>query len=133
MSTTANPLIIFGRNRYGDGALTTVTVYDKAREAVLVIEGGYIEQRGRGDFVLAAKHPTATDREGDSAYVAILEGIGLTWDGMLGNRHTFTAALLRAQWTTEEPDEDGVMSFVPPNRPWKADTYTIEIKHKGGS
>lgn len=136
-------ITIKGRNRHADTALTRVTVRDKYRTEILVIEGGYIEKRGMaGEFVLAAKHPSATDEEHDSAYVALIDGAGLTWQDMLGPTHTFTGALLSAKFYAKDPTPEdscedcegdeahGFLEFTPPEQPkFPVGAYFIEVEH----
>ena len=128
---------ITGRNRYADEPCTVITVRDDYGVKFLVIEGGYIENRGKaGGFVLAAKHPSATDQEGDSSYVVLIEGCGLVWTDMFRSQHTFTAALLNAGWFTDAEaaayvEENGYLQFTPPKKPWKPGAYIIEVEHTG--
>lgn len=140
---------IHGRNRYADTALTRVTIrrgYRGFGDPLLIIEGGYIEVRDDG-FILAAKHPSATDVEHDASYVASFEGAGLTWKDMYGAVHTFTGVLLTAQFYTEDPEIEGscercadpvegsghqphgYLRFMPPDQKWKPALYTIEVAH----
>lgn len=126
---------IKGRNRHSDEVLTTVTIIDRYNKPVLVIEGGYIENRGPiGGFVIAAKHPTAVDDEGDSSYVAMIEGAGLTWTDMLTNTHHFTGALLTAQYITDGEAQQRIANddpwFTPPTQgTWRPGAYEIRIEH----
>lgn len=124
---------ITGRNRYTDEAITTVVIRNISGKALLEIEGGYIEKRN-DTFVIAAKHPTATDEEGDSSYVVLIEGAGLAWKDMYAANHTFSGVLLKAKWITDEDateqiEEQGYLKFTPLAQPWKPAAYIIEVEH----
>lgn len=128
-------MTIKGRNRYSNTARTTITV-KQGLEPALVIEGGYIETRSHGAFTIQAKHLTATDAEGDSCYVASLDGAGLTFTGMLGSRMTFTGALFSAKWVTAaeeaaliEMRHDKRLPFTPPVKRWQPGVYEIEVRY----
>ena len=127
--------VIKGRNRWADHAMTKVTVRDSGGwEDILVVEGGYLETRGDGKFVLAAKHPEAVDEEGDSAYVLYMEGAGLQWKDMFGPEHRFNAVILKARWVSDEDaaafiDEHGYLKFTPDPQKWTPDAYEIRIEH----
>lgn len=122
-----------GRNRYADEALTEIVIRDiHDNSKILRIEGGYIENRHSGAFVIAAKHPEATDDEGDSAYVAVIEGAGLVWEDMLGTKQIFRGVLLKANYWDDEDaaayiEAKGYLSFTPPTRTWKPAQYAIEV------
>lgn len=137
---TNSPVIVEGRTRYADSATTEVLVRRYEHEdPIMVIHGGMIEERRDGEFILSAKHPTATDEEHDAAYVAYLLGAGLRYRTMFPDRVRFTGVLLDARYYAAEPEPtdtcdgercDGphpFLEFTPPQQKWKPANYFIEV------
>jgi hypothetical protein len=114
-------------------------------EPLLVIHGGLIERRDHSpEFVLGAKHQSATDEEHDSAYVAYLEGAGLALDHIGPHGVTFTAVILKARFYKSDPrpedvgdcdyprcqdEPHGYLDFTPPKQRWEPAVYQIEIRY----
>lgn len=133
------PLEIHGRTQFAKKAPTCITIRDRIQETVAVIHGGSIQQSTGGEFTISAKHPTATDVEHDSSFVAYLEGAGLQFDLMLPRRITFRGSLFTAQyWDDVDAQLDGschmcddphpFLEFVPPHQKWTPGQYSIEVR-----
>lgn len=132
---THEPVKIEGRNRYADEALTRIVIrrigYGPGSE-VMVIEGGYIET-SLSEFTVSAKHPSADDEEGDSAYAVCLEGGGLQWQHMMGTTQTFNGAIFSARHWEPGTDEayiknNGYLRFIPPVALWEPGMYEIRVE-----
>lgn len=131
---------IHGRTLHSDRAATTITITDKYGERAGVIHGGTLHQRESGEFLLTAKHPTATDVEHDSSYVAYFEGAGLRFDGMTAGSVTLSGSLFSANFW-DDPEEHttgacdmckephGYLPFTPPKRDWAPGFYHFKVKY----
>lgn len=138
---SGKPIQIPGRNIHGDKAHTVVTVSNQWHEPVLQIHGGSVQEKTNGDFLLVAKHPTATDIEHDSSYSAYLEGTGLRYEGMTLRSVYLSGAIFTAGYWPEgsNPEEDAevctacdaphpILDFTPPRQDWKAGRYFLTVK-----
>lgn len=92
-------LHVQGRSTYREDVAPRILIYKsimgrKSHDAQLFeLARGDLEQSGGpGIFRIVARHPEgATDVEEDSAYVFVLEGAGLTFDGTYASRVSFNA------------------------------------------
>lgn len=99
--TERKPIEITGRPRYADaGTKTKITVRDRNRDDLFIVNGGYIEKMSRdsSEFTIAAKHENGTDFEHDSAYVFMLEGAGLSFEHMMGTTLYFSGVIMKGSW-----------------------------------
>lgn len=131
---------IHGRSLHSDRAAATITITTKHGDKIGVIHGGMLHQRDTGEFLLAAKHPSATDVEHDSAYVACFEGAGLRFEYMTAGTIQLTGSLFTANyWADPEehvtgacdmcPEPHGYLPYMPPRQDWVPGFYHFKIKY----
>lgn len=137
-------LVLRGRSRFAEQAVWELEL--RHNDDTIVLVGADLTIRNSGtSFDIDVLHPTATDVEHDSAYLAKFEGAGLVFKHMMGADLVFEAALWAARYWLpgefEEQTEGTVCSlpscdsgahpigpYLPPHRQIKAGIYSITLR-----